>query len=448
MANKPHLNIVFIGHVDHGKSTTVGRLLVDTGVIRKEEIEKYRQEAEAKGKATFEFAWVMDRLKEERERGVTIDVAHKRFDTDKYYFTIIDAPGHRDFVKNMITGTSQADGAVIVCSAAEGVQEQTKEHIFLSRTLGVGQLIVAVNKMDRNEVKYSETRFKEIKNEVGSLLLGVGFKAEQVPSETDPVKCFTDKKSGKIYKFSQIQFLPISAFADDNIDKPSPNMPWWKGPTLITALNTFEVPSKPSDKALRLPVQDVYTITGIGTVPVGRVETGKLKVGDAIIVMPSGKVGEVKSIEMHHEQMQEALPGDNVGINIRGINKEDMKRGDVIGPKSNPPTVAKSFTAQIMVLNHPSVITIGYAPVLHCHTAQVTCEFAELLERIDPKTGKVEEANPKTLKTGDAAKVKLVPKKPFVIEKLKDFAQLGRFAIRDSGQTVAAGVVIDIEKKE
>ncbi len=252
MAQKPHLNIVFIGHVDHGKSTTVGRLLVDTGVIRKEEIEKFRVEAEAKGKATFEFAWVMDDLKEERERGVTIDIAHRRFDTQKYYFTIIDAPGHRDFVKNMITGTSQADGAVLVCSAAEGIQEQTREHIFLSRTLGVAQLICAINKMDRQEVKYSEAKYNEVKEELTKLLKNVGFKVD-----------------------TQVVFIPISAFKDDNIDKPSPNMPWFKGPTLLQALDNLKVPEKPTGKPLRLPIQDVYTITGIGTVPVGRVETGQ-----------------------------------------------------------------------------------------------------------------------------------------------------------------------------
>jgi len=425
MAQKPHLNIVFIGHVDHGKSTTVGRLLVDTGVIRKEEIEKFRLEAEAKGKATFEFAWVMDDLKEERERGVTIDIAHRRFDTQKYYFTIIDAPGHRDFVKNMITGTSQADAAVLVVSAAEGIQEQTREHIFLSRTLGVAQLIVAVNKMDRQEVKYAEAKYTELKEEITKLLKNVGFKVDQ-----------------------QVTFLPISAFKDDNIDKASPNMTWFKGPTLLAALDSLKVPEKPTEKPLRLPIQDVYTITGIGTVPVGRVETGKLTVGMKVVFMPGGKAGEVKTIEMHHESVPEAIPGDNVGFNVRGIDKNDIRRGEVAGPASNPPTVVESFTANIQVLNHPSVITAGYTPVFHCHTAQVACEFTELLKRLDPKTGQVAEENPQTLKTGDAAVVKITPKRPLVIEKYKEFPQLGRFAIRDMGQTVAAGVVVDVKKRE
>jgi elongation factor 1-alpha len=425
MAQKPHLNLVFIGHVDHGKSTTVGRILLDTGNIRQEEIDKYRQEAEAKGKATFEFAWVMDELKEERERGVTIDIAHRRFDSAKYYFTIIDAPGHRDFVKNMITGTSQADAAVLVVSAAEGIQEQTREHIFLARTLGVGQIIVAINKMDRQEVQYSEAKYNALKEEVTKLLKNVGFKVDQ-----------------------QVVFVPISAFKDDNINKASPNMAWYKGPTLLQALDNLVVPPKPTDKALRLPVQDVYTITGIGTVPVGRVETGKLKVGDKVVFMPSAKSGEVKSIEMHHESVTEALPGDNVGFNVRGIDKNDIRRGDVVGPTSSPPTVVESFTANIQVLNHPSVITVGYTPVFHAHTAQVACEFTEIQARLDPKTGQVAEKDPTSLKTGDAAVVKITPKRPLVLEKYKEFPQLGRFAVRDMGQTVAAGVVVEVKKRE
>jgi elongation factor 1-alpha len=428
MAEKPHLNLVFIGHVDHGKSTTVGRILLDAGIIRQEEIDKYRAEAEAKGKATFEFAWVMDDLKEERERGVTIDIAHRRFDTQKYYFTIIDAPGHRDFVKNMITGASQADAAVLVCSAAEGVQEQTREHIFLARTLGIRQVIAVLNKMDRQEVNYSEAKYNQVKEDLTKLLKGIGFK---IPED--------------------VTFLPISAFKDDNINKASPNMTWFKGPTLMQALDALKVPDKPVDKPLRLPVQDIYTITGIGTVPVGRIETGRLKVGDKITFMPSGKTGEVKSIEMHHEQMQTAEPGDNVGFNVRGIDKNDVKRGEVAGPASAPPTVVESFIAQIQVLNHPSVITEGYTPVFHCHTAHVACTFSEIQKKLDPKTGQPLESRADdkliTLQTGDAAIVKITPSRPLVIEKYKELPQMGRFAIRDMGQTVAAGIVIDVKKR-
>ncbi len=423
MPAKPHLNLVFIGHVDHGKSTTVGRILYDTKSIDPHELENLKKEAERLGKATFEFAFVMDQVKEERERGLTIDIAHKRFDTDKYYFTIIDAPGHRDFVKNMITGTSQADAAVLVVGAAEGVQAQTKEHVFLARTLGVTQLIVVINKMDASKPAYDEARYNSIKNDTSTLLKSVG------------------------YKLDQITFLPISAYKGDNVVNTSTNMPWYKGPTLVATLNTLQVPSKPTDKALRIPVQDVYSITGVGTVPVGRIETGLLTPNMKIVFQPADKVGEVKSIEMHHENIPQAEPGDNVGFNVRGVDKKDIRRGDVAGPVEKPPSVAKSFIAQIIVLNHPSVITPGYTPVFHCHTAQVACLFEELIAKLDPKTGAVAQEHPEFLKTGDAARVKIRPTKPMVIEPQADFPPMARFAVRDMGQTVAAGYCIEVEKR-
>ena len=418
MAEKEHMNLVIIGHVDHGKSTLTGRILLETGAIDPHIVEKYKKEAEEKGKGTFYFAWVMDGLKEERERGVTIDVAHKKFYTDKYYFTVIDAPGHRDFVKNMITGTSQADAAIITCSAVEGPQAQTKEHVFLATTLGVKQIIVAINKMDA--VKYDEAKYKECVEAMSKLLKMVGNKVENIP------------------------FIPVSAYEGDNIKTLSANTPWYKGPTLIAALDALTVPEKHTEKPLRLPVQDVYTITGIGTVPVGRVETGILKPKTKVIFMPSNKTGEVKSIEMHHEQMAQAVPGDNVGFNVGGIAKNDIKRGDVAGPVDNPPTAAKEFTAQIIVLNHPSVITVGYTPVFHIHTAQVACQITEIVTA--QRAGKKLE-DLSFIKNGDNAIVKVRPSKPLVIESAKDFPPLGRFAIRDMGQTVAAGVCIEVNEK-
>jgi len=415
---KPHMNLAFIGHVDHGKSTLVGRLMLDTGAISPHIIEKYKKEAESKGKGSFEFAWVMDSLKEERERGVTIDIAHQRFDTDKYYFTIVDCPGHRDFIKNMITGASQADAAVLVVAAPDGVMAQTKEHVFLSRTLGIGQMIIAVNKMDASD--YSEERFNEVKEEVGKLLQMVGFKIDEIP------------------------FVPVSAFVGDNVAGGSDNLNWYKGPSLLQALNDLKQPEKPTNLPLRLPVQDVYTISGVGTVPVGRVETGILKKGDNIIFEPAGVTGEVKSIEMHHEEYEQALPGDNIGWNVRGVGKNDIRRGDVCGHTDTPPTVAKEFKAQIVVLQHPSAITAGYTPVFHCHTSQIACTLTELMAKLDPKTGAVKEENPAFIKAGDAAIIKVMPTKPMVIEKVKEIPQMGRFAIRDMGQTVAAGMCMDI----
>ncbi len=420
---KPHVNLVVIGHVDHGKSTTVGRILFNSGKLTEKELSDLKKLAAEYGKVGFEFAFVMDKVKEERERGVTIDLSYQEFETAKYYFTIIDAPGHKDFVKNMITGTSQADAALLVVSSnpGEGVMEQTREHVFLAKTLGVAQLIVAANKMDM--AKYEEKRYLEVKAEVEKLLKTVGFDITKVP------------------------IIPISAQFGENIDKPSTQMPWYKGPTLLAAFDLLAPPVKPTNLPLRMPVQDVYTITGIGTVPVGRIETGIMKTNDKIIVMPSGKQGEVKSIEMHHEQMTQAEPGDNVGINVRGLTKEDMRRGDVIGHPANPPSVVKEFTAKIAVLNHPTVITVGYSPVFHCHTAQVSCKIKEIKKKLDPRTGQTLAEKPDFIKTGDMAEIVVEPLQPFCIEKYSEFPQMAKFAIRDMGRTVAAGMVMDIVKK-
>ncbi len=425
---KEHINLVFIGHVDHGKSTTVGRLLYDSGMVDEQAMRKLRDKAKEVGKAGFEFAFVMDNLKEEQERGLTIDLSHKRFDTPKYYFTIIDAPGHRDFIKNMITGASQADAAVLIVSAntGDGVQAQTEEHVFLARTLGVEQLIVGINKMDM--AKYEEKRFNEVKEQVSKLLKSVGYNPEKV------------------------QFIAMASFPGDNVVKKSANMPWYKGMTLLESIDNLQPPKKPTELPLRLPIQDVYNITGIGVVPVGRVETGVMKVGDKVIIVPAregkGVSGEVKSIEMHHEQMPEALPGDNVGFNIRGIAKNDITRGDVVGHTTNVPTVATEFTAQIVVLNHPTVITVGYTPVFHIHTAQVACQVTEIVKKLNPATGEVLQEHPDFIKKGDAAIIKLKPATPLVIERHKDIPHMARFAVRDSGVTVAAGMCIDLVKKE
>ena len=423
---KPHINLVFIGHVDHGKSTTVGRLLYDSGAINEQALRKLKEKAEELGKGGFEFAFVMDNLKEERERGVTIDLAHKKFVSDKYEFTIIDAPGHKDFIKNMITGASQADAAVLVVAASDGVMEQTKEHIWLSRTLGVGQMIIAVNKMDA--VKFDQTKFNKVKDEVTGVLKTAG------------------------YNPANIAFVPVASLHGDNIVKKSANMSWYTGPTLREQLDLFKEPEKPTQLPLRLPLQDVYNITGIGVVPVGRVETGIMKVGDKVIVVPGregkGITGEVKTIEMHHEQVTQAEPGDNVGFNVRGIGKKDIARGDVLGHVDSPPTVVSEFTAQVVILNHPTVLTVGYTPVFHVHTAQVACQITELVRKINPATGETLQEKPDMLKNGDAAIIKVKPTKPMVIETQKNIPHMARFAIRDAGSTVAAGMCIDLVKKQ
>merc|ERR1712100_925230 len=429
---KDRLNLVVIGHVDSGKSTSTGHLIYKCGGIDEGTIKKYEKEAEEMGKGTFKYAWVLDKLKAERERGITIDIALWKFESAKRIFTIIDAPGHRDFIKNMITGTSQADAAVLMIASGEGEFEagfskdgQTREHALLAQTMGVRQMIVCVNKMDDKSVNYSQKRYNEIKDELVTYLKKVGY---------NPAK---------------IEFIPISGWVGDNMISQSDNMPWYKGPFLLQALDNLNTPKRPVDKPLRLPLQDVYKITGIGTVPVGRVETGVMKPGIVAQFGPMGQTAEVKCVEMHHEKVDEAFPGDNVGFNVRGLSVTDIKRGYVASDsKKDPAKDTEMFVAQVIVMNHPGQIQNGYAPVLDCHTCHIACKFAEIENKMDKRTGKVTEEFPKHIKSGDAAMVDLIPQKPMVVETFSDFPPLGRFAVRDMKQTVAVGVIETTTKKE
>ena len=424
---KPHMNLVVIGHVDHGKSTLVGHTLLLLGAIDPKTAKEVEEAAKKAGKESEKFAWFLDRLKEERERGLTIALSFMKFETPKYYWTIIDAPGHRDFVKNMITGTSQADTALLVVSAKTGEFEagmspegQTREHAILARTMGIENLIVAVTKMDITDPPWSEARYKQVVDTLKKFLRTLGYKVDEIP------------------------FVPVSGWLGDNILKPSQNMPWYKGPTLVEALDMAKEPPKPVDKPLRVPIQEVYSISGVGTVPVGRVETGRLRVGDKVVFMPPAVVGEVRSIEMHHEPLDEALPGDNIGFNVRGVSKEQVRRGDVVGHLTNPPTVVEEFVARIFVMWHPSAIHVGYTPVIHAHTASVAARIVEIIGRLDPRTGQITEKNPQFIKAGESALVRFKPIKPMVLEKYGDFPQLGRFAMRDMGKTVGIGTIIDV----
>jgi elongation factor 1-alpha len=429
---KIHVNLVVIGHVDAGKSTTTGHLIYKCGGIDKRTIEKFEKEAAELGKSSFKYAWVLDNLKAERERGITIDIALWKFETPKYSYTVIDAPGHRDFIKNMITGTSQADVALLVVASGQGEFEagiskegQTREHALLSFTLGVKQMIVGVNKMDDGSVMYAQARYDEIKEEVTSFLKKVGYKPAKIP------------------------FVPISGWVGDNMIERSENMGWYKGPTLLEALDAVNPPKRPVDKPLRLPLQDVYKIGGIGTVPVGRVETGVLKPGMVVRFAPGNVTTEVKSVEMHHEALAEAVPGDNVGFNVKGVSVKDLKRGYVASDsKRDPAKACENFNAQVIIMNHPGQIQNGYAPVLDCHTAHVACKFAEITEKMDRRSGKKLEDNPKFVKNGDACMVTLVPSKPMCVEAFSDYAPLGRFAVRDMRQTVAVGVIKSVNKKD
>ncbi|URE49581.1 Elongation factor 1-alpha [Musa troglodytarum] len=383
---KVHINIVVIGHVDSGKLTTTGHLIYKLGGIDKRVIERFEKEAAEMNKRSFKYAWVLDKLKAERERGITIDIALWKFETTKYYCTVIDAPGHRDFIKNMITGTSQADCAVLIIDSTTGGFEagiskdgQTREHALLAFTLGVKQMICCCNKMDATTPKYSKARYDEIVKEVSSYL----------------------KKSQRDPRTSLFAFL------------------------------------------YRM---DVYKIGGIGTVPVGRVETGVLKPGMVVTFGPTGLTTEVK---LHHEALQEALPGDNVGFNVKNVAVKDLKRGFVASnSKEDPAKEAASFTSQVIIMNHPGQIGNGYAPVLDCHTSHIAVKFAEILTKIDRRSGKELEKEPKFLKNGDAGFVKVIPTKPMVAETFSQYPPLGRFAVRDMRQTVAVGVIKSVEKKD
>ena len=429
---KDRLNLVVIGHVDSGKSTSTGHLIYKCGGIDARTIEKFEKEAQEMGKSTFKYAWVLDKLKAERERGITIDIALWKFESSKRVFTIIDAPGHRDFIKNMITGTSQADAAVLMIASGKGEFEagfssdgQTREHALLAQTMGVKEMIVAINKMDDPSTNYSEKRFLEIKDELTNYLKKVGY---------NPAK---------------IEFIPISGWHGDNMIENSDKMPWYKGPFLLKALDALPTPKRPTDKPLRLPLQDVYKIGGIGTVPVGRVETGLLKPGMVLTFAPMNVTTECKSVEMHHEQLAEAEPGDNVGFNVKNLSVKDLRRGYVASDSKNDPAKdTENFLAQVIVLNHPGQIQKGYAPVLDCHTSHIACKFDIIESKIDRRTGKVMEEEPKAIKSGDAALVRMVPQKNMCVEAFQQYPPLGRFAVRDMKQTVAVGVIKEVVKKE
>jgi len=422
---KTHVNLVVVGHVDAGKSTTTGHLIYKCGGIDKRTIEKFEKESAEMGKSSFKYAWVLDKLKAERERGITIDIALWKFETTKYYFTIIDAPGHRDFIKNMITGTSQADVAILVIASGVGEFEagyaktgQTREHALLAFTLGVRQMICLINKMDDKSVKYSKDRYQEIVSEMKKFLKTVGFKPKKIP------------------------FIPISGWVGDNMLEPSKNMPWYKGPFVLKALDSIKPPKRPVEKPLRLPLQDVYKIGGIGTVPVGRVETGVLKPGMTVTFAPAMLTTEVKSVEMHHESLESAKPGDNVGFNVKNISLKQIRRGMVAGDaKKDPPCKTDYFTAQVIILDHPNKIMAGYTPVLDCHTAHIACRFNKLITLMNKRTGAVIEQNPKSAKSGQAVLVDMIPSKPMCVETYKDYPPLGRFAVRDMRKTVAVGII-------
>jgi len=458
---KPHLSIVICGHVDSGKSTTTGHLIFELGGISDRELEKLKAEADRLGKSSFAFAFYMDRQKEERERGVTIACTTKEFFTEKWHYTVIDAPGHRDFIKNMITGASQADVAQIMVPAdgnftiaiqrgnhkAGEIQGQTRQHSRLINLLGVKQIIIGVNKMDCDLAKYSKDRFDEVGNEMKNMLQKVGWK-----------KDFIDK---------HVPVMPISGWCGDNLIKKSTNMDWWKGADVTvgtetihvdTLLDCFDkmcrVPPRPSDAPMRMPLSGIYKIKGVGDVLAGRVEQGIVKPGEEVVFLPTNSVGtpcqgKVFTVEMHHKRVEEAHPGDNVGLNIKGLDKLNMPHtGDVmIYKKDTSLSQVKSFNAQIQVLDIPGEIKIGYSPIGFVRCGRSACRITKMVWKMGKETGGKKMEDPHSLKSNEMAEVQFEPQQPLVADSYKNCEGLSRVAFMDGNGVVMLGKVTVVEAK-
>lgn len=462
MTEKPHLSIVICGHVDSGKSTTTGRLLFELGGIDEREMEKLKKEAEALGKGSFAFAFYMDRQKEERERGVTISCTTKEFFTDRWHYTIIDAPGHRDFIKNMISGAGQADVCLLMVPAdgnfttaiqkgdhkAGVVQGQTRQHARLLNLLGVKQLIVGVNKMDSDVAKYSKDRYEEIRNEMKNVLVKVGWKKDFVEGS--------------------VPFLPISGWIGDNLIEKSTNMSWWDGQevtlpdksklkvvTLLTALNDMcGVPERKLDAPLRVPISGIYKIKGVGDVLAGRVEQGTVKPGEECVFLPTHTSankceGKVFSVEMHHKRVDAAGPGDNVGMNIKGLDKQNMPRaGDVMILKSDTTLKQVSnFTAQIQTLDIPGEIKCGYSPIGFVRSGRSACKITKLDWKAGKETGGKKMEDPHSLKSNEMAQVVFEPQHSLVVDAFKNCEGLSRIAFLDGNTAVMLGKVVAVTHK-
>jgi len=460
---KKHVSIVICGHVDAGKSTTTGRLIFELGGINERDLEKLKAEADALGKSSFAFAFYMDKSKEERARGVTIACTTKEFFTPNYHYTVIDAPGHRDFIKNMISGASQADVALLMvpsdgnftAAIAKGnhkqgiVQGQTRQHARLINLLGVKQLIVGVNKMDCDVAKYSKARYTEVRDEMTNMLQKVGWKKAFIKHRT-PV-------------------LPISGWIGDNLLTKSDKMPWWKGQdiklskketlhvdTLLDCLDKMvKTPARPRDQPLRMPCNGVYKIKGVGDVITGRVEQGFVEPGKETIFLPthtSSKpcMGKVFTVEMHHKSVKDAGPGDNVGLNMKGLDKGNMPRvGDVMIYKGDESLKAnKNFTAQVQVLDHPGQLKKGYSPIAFIRTGRSACKIADISWKIGKETGGKKAPNPPFLKANEMGQVIFEPQQPFVADAFKNCDGLGRVAIMEGATVVMLGKINAVEFKD
>jgi len=467
---KPHLGLVIVGHVDAGKSTTTGRLLFELGGMSDRDLAKLKKEAQELGKESFLFAFFMDKGKDERARGVTIQCCTREFFTDSYHYTIIDAPGHRDFIKNMISGAAQADVALLMVPSNKGgfetsiakgnhkkgeVQGQTRQHARLCHLLGIEQVIVGINKMDDKSVNWSEDRYKEIKGEVDKMLTKIGYKTKKIP------------------------FIPMSGFNGDNLNEPSKNMTWYKGfevkvkkekvkgHTLVDALEKVVKPPKRNDKKVfRMPVSGVYKIKGVGDVVTGRVEQGKITAGVNVRFYPTGCTGNIFSIEMHHKNVETAHCGDNVGLNVKKLPKENMPHtGDVMAIDDakvdpEPPRSAKEFTALVFVQDHPGKLSCGkmekdkksgtmvckggFTPSIHIRTAKAPCQMTAINWKMGKSTSNAKVEGVPYIEAGDQAEVVFAPKMPIVVQPFDACKPLGRIAAMDSNSLIMLGKVTKV----
>mmetsp|Transcript_6359 Transcript_6359/g.14087 ORF Transcript_6359/g.14087 Transcript_6359/m.14087 type:complete len:479 (+) Transcript_6359:90-1526(+) len=460
---KPHLSIVICGHVDSGKSTTTGRLLFELGGIPERELEKLKEEAARLGKSSFAFAFYMDTQKEERARGVTISCTTKEFFTERWHYTIIDAPGHRDFIKNMISGAAQADVCLLMVPAdgnfttaiqkgdhkAGEIQGQTRQHARLINLLGVKQLVVGVNKMDSDTAGYKKERYDEIAQEMQHMLVRVGWK-ESFVKESVPI-------------------LPISGWMGDNLIKPSEKMPWWTGVevknikdakvkvhTLLDVLNGMvDLPERKTNAALRLPISGCYKIKGVGDVLAGRVEQGEVKPGDEVIFLPTHTtanpcVGKVFTVEMHHKRVDKAGPGDNVGMNIKGLDKGNMPRtGDVMILKSDSSLQPyPNFTAQVQTLDLPGEVKVGYSPIGFVRCGRAACRMAKINWKVGKETGGKKLESPAGLKANEMAEVMFEPTQPLITESFKTCEGLSRIAFLDGNTAVMLGKIVATQSEK
>ncbi len=417
MPELPNINIVVIGHKDHGKSTLIGRLLYDAGAIQESKLEELRQKSRELRGVDIDFSFVLDSFEEEREGHLTIDIVHTPFKSKKYFYTIIDCPGHKEFIKNMITGASNADAGLLLVSAQEdeGIQDQTKEHVFLIKILGIKNLIVAVSKIDA--VDYSKEKFERIVEKTKMLLNSVGFDASKIP------------------------FVPVSGLRGDNVFKKLDSLAWYKGSTLIETLDATVEPTKiPVDKPLRIPVQDVYEFDGKNLI-IGKVETGILRKGDEIIFQPSGIKTHVKTIEMFGSKKEQAKPGDSIGFQTMNGIKE-ITRGCVCGHPENPPILVKEFTAQIILLSDLE-IKVGDKLIFRIGASEKECEIKQIIQKIDPVNLTPIKNLPESIKSDEIGRIRISPLQPLVLEKYSNIPELGRFVIKKDRGTVAAGTVLD-----